>query len=94
MLLYWGFLQYSADNACDTFDFGRSTPGEGTYRFKAQWGAASKELPWHRIYLQGSPNTDSVSASKKRRRVETLWQKLPLPIANYLGPQIRRYISL
>ncbi len=94
MLLYWGFLQYSADHSCDAFDFGRSTPGEGTYRFKAQWGAMPKDLPWHSIYLQGSPKTDSLGVSKNRQQVEALWQKLPLSIANYIGPHIRKYISL
>lgn len=94
MLLYWGFLQYSADNGCDVFDFGRSTPNEGTYRFKAQWGATPKALPWHRIYLQGSTKADCVGISKKRQRVKFLWQKLPLNIANFIGPQVRKYISL
>ncbi len=94
MLLYWGFLQNSADNGCDVFDFGRSTPDEGTYRFKAQWGATPKDLPWHRIYLQGCPQNESAGVSKNRRQVEALWQKLPLSVANYIGPQIRKYISL
>ena len=94
MLLYWGFLQHSADNACAVFDFGRSTPDEGTYRFKAQWGATPKDLPWHRIYSRAHPPNESAGASKNRRRVEALWQKLPLSIANFVGPQVRKYISL
>jgi FemAB-related protein (PEP-CTERM system-associated) len=94
MLLYWGFLQRSADSGCGVFDFGRSTPGEGTYRFKAQWGATPKELPWHRIYLEGQPITDIVGVSANRQRVAAVWKKLPLGIANYVGPQIRKYISL
>lgn len=36
MLLYWGFLAYASDHGFKRFDFGRSTPGEGTYRFKEQ----------------------------------------------------------
>lgn len=46
MLLYWSFLKFASDNGFQTFDFGRSTPGEGTYRFKRQWGAEPVSLHW------------------------------------------------
>lgn len=46
MLLYWSLLEYSTDKGCESFDFGRSTPGEGTYKFKAQWGAKPTALDW------------------------------------------------
>ena len=55
MLLYWTFLEYAADQGYAFFDFGRSTPGEGTYRFKEQWGAKPAPLFWHNISLNGSP---------------------------------------
>ncbi|MBC8439474.1 MAG: GNAT family N-acetyltransferase, partial [Deltaproteobacteria bacterium] len=53
MLLYWNFLRYAADNGYATFDFGRSTLNEGTFRFKSQWGAKPYPLKWHHIILQG-----------------------------------------
>jgi lipid II:glycine glycyltransferase (peptidoglycan interpeptide bridge formation enzyme) len=34
MLLYWSFLAFAADHGFKSFDFGRSTPGEGARR----WG--------------------------------------------------------
>jgi hypothetical protein len=46
MMLYWAFLKFPADNHYPMFDFGRSTPGEGTYSFKKQWGAAPSPLHW------------------------------------------------
>lgn len=46
MLLYWSFLKFASDNGYQTFDFGRSTPGEGTFRFKKQWGAEPFSLHW------------------------------------------------
>ena len=42
MLLYWTMLEYACDNGYKKFDFGRSTPGEGTYKFKKQWGAKAQ----------------------------------------------------
>lgn len=99
MLLYWNFLEYAADTGATLFDFGRSTPNEGTYRFKAQWGARPFALHWESRALDGtrqlslSPSTESRSGNGRQFAVE-LWKKLPLPIANLLGPTLRRYISL
>jgi len=94
MLLYWKFLEYAADNNCNTFDFGSSTPNEGTYRFKSQWGAKPSPLPWRKIFLKGTPANVTTKPSKKREQLAAIWQKLPLPIANVTGPYLRKYISL
>ena len=47
MLLYWSVLAFACEKGYRNFDFGRSTPGEGTYRFKEQWGARPVQLYWH-----------------------------------------------
>ena len=39
MLLYWSCLTIACEKGFTEFDFGRSTVGEGTYKFKEQWGA-------------------------------------------------------
>lgn len=83
MLLYWGFLRYACDNGYRCFDFGRSTPGEGGYRFKEQWGGESRPLYWYASHDVGI-----------RELAEKIWSRLPLSVTNRLGPWIRRYISL
>lgn len=90
MLLYWTFLAFAADQCVAQFDFGRSTPGEGTYRFKEQWGAEPRQLYWHN--LTGDKETSSVSS--KRQLAANLWSRLPEAGASWLGPRIRKYISL
>lgn len=94
MLLYWNLLEYAADHQCQTFDFGRSTPDEGTYKFKAQWGAAPHPLPWHTILPNGKSEQTKPASGNNRALAEKIWQKLPLSLANFLGPQIRKHISL
>lgn len=94
MLLYWNFLKYAADNGYRQFDFGRSTPDEGTYKFKAQWGAKPKPLYWHYIMLNKNGFKNSESNSSHRDKIAKLWQKLPLGVANFIGPAIRKHISL
>jgi FemAB-related protein (PEP-CTERM system-associated) len=97
MLLYWTFLAFAADNGFKCFDFGRSTIGEGTWRFKDQWGATPKPLYWYGLESKGKKEQlhDSyASSSRKRQLAAALWCKLPLSAANWLGPRIRKYISL
>lgn len=100
MLLYWNFLRFSADHGFTLFDFGRSTPEEGTYKFKAQWGAEPTPIVWQSIdpNNQNDPSNAIHSIHQthqnSRNLAEKIWQKLPLGLANFVGPIIRQYISL
>ena len=96
MLLYWSLLEYCADHGVSEFDFGRSTYEEGTYRFKKQWGAQPELLQWD-SYLNGKkldPQHSKGSTSCLRSQVESGWRLLPLPVTTWMGPKIRKYISL
>ncbi len=95
MLLYWNFLQYSADKGYGLFDFGRSSKGEGTYKFKVQWGAQSIPLDWYSLQLRDRPPPNNNQAELSGRDFFAgIWRKIPLQLANYFGPRLRRYISL
>ncbi|MCP3893946.1 MAG: GNAT family N-acetyltransferase, partial [Bacteroides sp.] len=94
MLLYWNFLQFAADSGNTRFDFGRSTPDEGTYRFKAQWGALPQQLIWHNILLKKQRPPQNHSEKSYRKSVEQIWKRIPLSLANFVGPIVRRYITL
>lgn len=87
-LLYWSIIERAIEQGCDTLDFGRSTPGEGTFKFKEQWGAQPVPLHWEYKLLPGAevPNV-SPTNPKYRLMIET-WKRLPLPVANLLGPHI------
>ena len=100
MLLYWSLLAYSSDHGCRQFDFGRSTLNEGTYRFKRQWGANAHNLTWLQLQREGGRpiNLNAAVAEGTRGKLrpiaEEVWRRLPLILANTLGPRIRRYITL
>lgn len=95
MLLYWSMLEYACENKCTTFDCGRSTPGEGTYRFKMQWGAKPHSLHWYQFTPAG-PVSAGKKASDKARfgKAVKYWQKMPVPLAKLIGPMVRGQISL
>lgn len=94
MLLYSRMLEYACDNGYQTFDFGRSTPGEGSYRFKEQWGARPDPLHWYVISADGSVTAERESPSERFRLAARVWRKLPIPLTKVLGPRIRKHISL
>lgn len=95
MLLYWTMLEYACDNGYSCFDFGRSSPDGGTYRFKKQWGAKPSKLYWHYISVDGKPiNPVESGENAKFQKAITCWQKLPVSLTRILGPLIRKRISL
>lgn len=89
MLLYWTMLDLGCRLGCTVFDFGRSSPGASTCRFKLQWGATMQPLTWHAVSLAGArwqPDSESLVISG--------WQELSLAESLIRGPQLRRWISL
>lgn len=92
-LLYWSVIEAAVQGGCDTLDFGRSTPGEGTYRFKEQWGAQPVALHWEYALLDGATLPNVSPSNPKYRMVIETWKRLPLPLANGLGPHIVRFIA-
>ena len=88
MKLYWELLSLSIARGCNVFDFGRSTAGAGTDRFKRQWGAQPTRVYWYR-WERGGHRSEIAAGEERGRamRIATaVWQKLPLRIANALGP--------
>lgn len=97
MLLYWTLLKHCCDAGIKTFDFGRSTFNEGTYKFKSQWGAKPELLNWHQMNARQKVNecfNQNSNHSKLRTHVENIWRKLPVDVTTFVGPKIRKYISL
>jgi serine/alanine adding enzyme len=91
MLLYWTMLKAAMAQGAARFDFGRSTPDEGTFHFKRQWGAEPHPLVWEYAGLEGAPPDQSPKNPKFRLAI-AIWQRLPLAVANRLGPAIVRNI--
>jgi FemAB-related protein (PEP-CTERM system-associated) len=89
MRLYRELLVLSIRNGATTFDFGRSTVGSGTQRFKRQWGAEPQQLFWHQWARDTQPGDVRPEDIRSRMDVAVrVWRRLPLPVANWLGPRI------
>ena len=88
MYPYWSVLEFAVQAGHAVFDFGRSTLDSGTYRFKKQWGAEPLQLHWH-YWLKGGGEPPRLNPSNPKYRLAVAaWRKLPLPVANWLGPHL------
>jgi serine/alanine adding enzyme len=92
MLLYSSVLEHACQEGFQFFDFGRSTPNSGTYRFKEQWGAEPHQLYWHYWIASGREIPQLNPQNPKYELAIKIWQRLPLPVANWLGPHIVKYL--
>lgn len=91
MLLYWEMIKFAANSGYKRFDFGRSSPNQGTYKFKKQWGAEDVDIFW---YIFSKKRANSNGSFKLRKFFSNNWRHLPLGITTFLGPKIRKFISL
>lgn len=91
MLLYWAFLERCAASGVRVFNFGRGTPGGGTHRFKLQWGGRDEPLWWYQQARGGSVATPSADDARFGL-AQRIWRRLPLAVANAVGPRIVRFI--
>lgn len=88
MKLYWEVLCMVVDRGCKQFDFGRSTIDSGTYKFKKQWGAQPQQLHWHR-WERNPQHQDAGQAPAEGKLMQyatLVWKRLPVGVANALGP--------
>lgn len=91
-MLYWEAIKFGIARGFKKFDFGRSTPNEGTFNFKKQWGAVPINLHWQYLMDEADKLPDLNPANPKYQKAVYIWQRLPLPITRILGPLIIRNI--
>jgi FemAB-related protein (PEP-CTERM system-associated) len=92
MLLYWALLERAVQDGASVFDFGRSSPGGGTHQFKLQWGASETPLHWEYVLISRREPPDQGPTNPRFEQAIRLWQRLPLGIANVIGPPIARQL--
>ncbi|QJB68442.1 FemAB family XrtA/PEP-CTERM system-associated protein [Parasphingorhabdus halotolerans] len=89
-VMYYSLMNHARGRGCSKFDFGRSKVGTGAYSFKKNWGFEPKPLSYAIRTANGEEARDVNPMSPKYRLQVALWQRLPLSIANRLGPVIAK----
>lgn len=91
--MYWELMRHAVSKGFHWFDYGRSKVGSGSYSFKKNWGFEPEPLSYeyHLVRAQCLPEVNP--NNPKYARFIDLWRKLPLPIANTLGPILSRNLG-
>ena len=91
-VLYWEVIRTGCRSGYRTLDLGRSFRNAGTFEFKRQWGALPHSLPWIFVdVVPGARPSVDRDASRYGHFIEA-WKRVPVPIANVVGPMIRRQV--
>ena len=86
--MYFALMSHARARGCTRFDFGRSKAGTGAAAFKKNWGFAPEPLTyWSR---SDGPTRAVNPLNPKYALMVRTWRRLPLPLANLLGPPIAR----
>ncbi|URW76774.1 FemAB family PEP-CTERM system-associated protein [Sphingomonas donggukensis] len=88
--MYFALMNHARAKSCTRFDFGRSKAGTGAAAFKRNWGFSGEPLAYHVRTADGAaPRTVNPLDPRYARKIAA-WKRLPLPIANLVGPYLSR----
>lgn len=88
--MYFALMRHARMRGCSQFDFGRSKAGTGAFAFKKNWGFAPRPLSYAVRTADGTAPRSINPLDPKYKFKIALWQRMPLAIANRIGPVIAR----
>ena len=90
---YWELMRRACARGLKVFDYGRSKLGTGPYAFKKNWGFEPKPLHYEFcLYKRDSIPQNNPNNAKYKLMIST-WRRMPLALANWLGPFIVRNLG-
>ncbi|WP_332740850.1 FemAB family XrtA/PEP-CTERM system-associated protein [Hydrogenophaga sp.] len=90
---YWELMRMACARGLKSFDYGRSKEGTGPYAFKRNWGFEPTPLNYeYRLYKRESIPQNNPANAKYKLLIAT-WRRMPLGLANWLGPHIVRNLG-
>ena len=90
---YWELMRLACARGLKVFDYGRSKQGTGPYSFKKNWGFEPTPLHYeYRLYKRESVPQNNPANAKYKLMIET-WRRLPIGVANWLGPFVVRSLG-
>ena len=90
---YWELMRRACERGLRVFDYGRSKQGTGSYSFKKNWGFEPTPLHYEYRLLRRETIPQNNPSNPKYQLFIKLWRRLPLPLANRLGPLIVRNLG-
>jgi FemAB-related protein (PEP-CTERM system-associated) len=91
--MYWSLMNHAASRGARRFDFGRSPVDSGGYAFKKNFGFEPQPLAYEYKLVRGTHVPDADPKSPRVARLVATWKRLPLWLANTVGPWAARQIG-
>ena len=88
--MYYELMLHARRRGCTHFDFGRSKTGSGAYDFKRNWGFVPEPLSYASWTAPGCAPRDADPTSARHALQIAVWRRMPLALANRIGPVIAR----
>ena len=90
---YWELMRRSCERGTKIFDFGRSKKNTGSFAFKKNWGFEATQLSYEYCLFNGGKIPQNNPNNPKYKILIQTWRRLPIGLANWLGPFIVRYLG-
>lgn len=90
---YWELMKRACEKGCRVFDYGRSKRGTGSYDFKKNWGFEPTQLNYEYLLHKAKKVPEQNPLNPKYQLFIKAWRKLPLKLANAIGPHIVKHLG-
>lgn len=91
--MYWAVMLRACEAGLRIFDFGRSKVGTGSFAFKKHWGFEPEPLHYENLLLNVAEMPEINPLNPKYALMIATWKRLPLAVANAIGPLVAREIG-
>jgi len=91
--MYWEIMKDSCVKGYRVFDYGRSKKGTGSYSFKKNWGFVPEPLSYQYDLIATDSIPDVNPLNPKYQLFIKIWKKLPLSVANTVGPYLAKNLG-
>jgi FemAB-related protein (PEP-CTERM system-associated) len=85
---YWELMRRASERGIRVFDYGRSKRGTGPFDFKKNWGFEPTSLAYEYCLFHRTSIPENNPLNPKYRALIALWRRLPIGVANAIGPHL------
>ena len=90
---YWELMRRACEKGLKIFDYGRSKQGTGSFAFKKNWGFEPKLLHYEFCLYKRDAIPQNNPSNAKYKTMIAVWRRLPISVANWLGPFVVRNLG-
>jgi FemAB-related protein (PEP-CTERM system-associated) len=90
---YWELMRRACERGIKVFDYGRSKRGTGSFAFKKNWGFEPQSLHYEYCLYKGEAIPQNNPNNPKYKFFIAAWRRMPISVANRLGPYIVRNLG-